>query len=136
MAKQIRETHDYSYVKTFVNECVKFNCKLIKIHPFPDGNKRTSRCMINKLFSIAGIPPVYIDKSEKDEYRDAIKEALRYRSAGEIDDDSKYDMLTNFYLYKICDSIIELDINKRLKKERVEGKYELKKKKPTRSEKK
>ncbi len=126
-AIQMRETQDYSEIKTFVKECLKFKCKLIKIHPFIDGNGRTTRCFINKLFEIAGIPPVYISKSEKKEYGAAMNEALRYRAAGEIDDESKYDMITGFYLYKICDSIIELDINKRTRKEREENKYEKKK---------
>ena len=32
--------------------------------------------------------------------------------------DDDYTSITNFYLYKICDSIIELDINERMKAER------------------
>ena len=128
-AIQMRETQDYSNINTFVKECLKLKCKLIKIHPFSDGNGRTTRCFTNKLFEMAGIPPVYINKKEKNEYGFAMNEALRYRAAGEIDDESKYDLITNFYLYKICDSIIELDINQRTRKERTEKKYDIKRKK-------
>lgn len=125
----MRETEDYSDINLFVRECIKLKCKLIEIHPFADGNGRTTRCFINKLFEMAGIPPVYISKKEKQEYGFAMNEVLRYRPAGEINDDSKYDLITNFYLYKICDSIIELDINQRTRKERAENKYDVKRKK-------
>ena len=53
-----------------------------------------------------------------------MNEALRYRSCGEIDDDSKYDKIANFYLYKICDSIIELDVNEQFKKQKKKIKEE------------
>ena len=127
-ASQMKELNDYSEIRSFIKECIKLKCRIIKIHPFGDGNGRTARCFINKLFELAGIPPVYISKSEKEEYKSAMNEALRYRSAGEVDDDSKYDAIANFYLYKVCDSIIELDINKRLQKERGEKIYDVKRK--------
>lgn len=129
-ASQMKELNDYSQIRTFIKECIKLKCRIIKIHPFGDGNGRTTRCFINKLFELAGIPPVYIKKEEKEEYKRAMNEALRYRNAGEADDDSKYDEIANFYLYKVCDSIIELDINKRLQKERKEASYDVKKKVP------
>ncbi len=127
-AHQMHYLSDYSEVKTFVRECLKVKCKLIQIHPFGDGNGRTSRCFVNKLFEMAGIPPVYIRQEEKEEYKAAMTEAIRYRSAGEVDDDSKYDLLTNFYLYKICDSIVELDINRTIRQEKKQEKYDKKKK--------
>lgn len=126
-AKKIKEEKDYSNIREYIKECMKIKCKLIQIHPFGDGNGRTTRCFINRLFLMAGIPPVYIKKDEKNEYKAAMTEALRHRGAKDADDDSKYDMITNFYLYKICDSIIELDINKKVREEKKQGKYEIKK---------
>lgn len=38
---------------------------LIKIHPFRDGNGRTTRALMNALFKIVGIPPVYIHLTKK-----------------------------------------------------------------------
>ncbi len=128
-AQQMRYLRDYSEVRTFVKECLKVKCKLIQIHPFADGNGRTSRCFINKLFEMAGIPPVYIRQDEKKEYKAAMNEAIRYRSAGEVDDDSKYDLITNFYLYKICDSIVELDVNRKIRQEKRQEIYDKKKSK-------
>ena len=126
-AVQMKYTNDYSNIKEFVKECMKLKCKLLQVHPFGDGNGRTVRCFINKLFQMAGIPPVYISKNEKEEYKTAVMEAQRYRAAGEIDDDSKYDLITGFYLYKICDSIIELDINKSVRQEKKEKNFDPKK---------
>ena len=122
-AQQMKYTQDYSAIREYVKEVMKVKCKLIQIHPFGDGNGRATRCFVNKLFQMAGIPPVYIKSEEKDEYKMALQEALRHRGADEVDDDSKYDMITNFYLYKICDSIIELDINKKIRTESKQGKY-------------
>ena len=129
LAIKMRETNDYSNINYFIRQCVILKCHLIKIHPFVDGNGRSVRCLINKLFEIAGIPPVYIAINEKDEYKRAMNEALKYRSAGEDNSDKKYNDIVGFYLYKICDSIIELDINKRIREERDEKIYDIKRKK-------
>jgi len=109
VAQVMRESNDYSNIFEFVNNCIKLKCKLIKIHPFEDGNGRTVRCFINRIFEEAGIPPVYIKADERTEYHLAMNKA---------NNENDYSTITNFYLYKICDSIIELDINERMKQER------------------
>ncbi len=48
--------------------------KLLQVHSFGDGNGRVVRCFINKLFLMAGIPPVYISKNEKEEYKRTLKD--------------------------------------------------------------
>lgn len=108
-ASKMRESNDYSDIFEFVSECVKLKCRLIKIHPFEDGNGRTIRCFINRIFEEAGIPPVYIKANERTEYHTAMNKA---------NNEGDFGSITNFYLYKICDSIIELDINERMKAER------------------
>ena len=92
----------------YLDRCVVLGCQLIKVHPFPDGNGRTTRGFINKLLEDAGFPPVYITLAERDEYHDAMGKAIG---------DGDYSEIKNFYRYKICDSIIELDINERMRKE-------------------
>lgn len=96
----------------YINECVELNCKLIKIHPFPDGNGRTIRAYLNLMFKLANIPPVYIEYEEQQEYRKAMNKA--------IGDEQDLDDIKTFYLYKICDSIIKLDLayNKSKSKEK------------------
>lgn len=92
----------------FLDKCVELECDLVRVHPFADGNGRTIRAFINRLLEDSGLPPVYIKANERTEYHTAMNKAI-----GEND----YRAIKLFYRYKICDSIIELDINERLKKE-------------------
>ena len=126
MATYMKETNDYTHIFDYINSCVKLNCELIKTHPFDDGNGRTIRCFTNKLFEEAGIPPVYIKLDEKQDYARGLNLAIN---------DNDYSEINSFYLYKICDSIIELDINKRVREERIEEKYDVKKKKKNKKKK-
>ena len=118
MAYYMKNSNDYSYLFEYVDRCVRLNCKLIKLHPFQDGNGRTIRCFLNKMFIEAGIPPVYIKLDEKTEYARAMNLA---NNEGDFND------IVGFYLYKICDSIIDLDINQRIKEEKNSNIYEKKK---------
>lgn len=86
----------------YISDCIKLMCTIIKIQPFSNGNKRSTRAFTNLLFRLANIPPVYIENKERDKYQEALQEAI-------INGD--YSKLNNFYHYKICDSIISLDIN-------------------------
>ena len=89
------------------------------IHPFSDGNGRTIRAFTNKMLEDAGLPSIYIKASERAEYQAAMSLAL-----GEGD----YSFIKGFYRYKVCDSIIELDINERLKNKPKELSNETKQK--------
>ena len=88
-------------IMAYIEKCIELKCQLIKIHPFGDGNGRSIRAFINLLFRLANIPPVYIENKERDKYGKAMQAAL-----GEGD----LSKIKNFYYYKICDSIISLDI--------------------------
>lgn len=90
----------------YINRCVILKCKLIKIHPFFDGNGRSIRGFINKLFLNAGLPSVYILEDENEKYRAAMQEA--------IGEEENYESIIQFYYYKICDSICELDIQSKI----------------------
>lgn len=90
----------------YINSCLKLKCHLVEIHPFADGNGRTMRALVNLLFKIAGLPPVYVKRSERTKYLTAMGRAIS---------DNDYSVINKFYYYKICDSIIELDINQRKK---------------------
>ena len=86
----------------YIDKCIYLKCKLIQIHPFGDGNGRTIRAFINLLFRLANIPPIYIENKEREKYGIAMQEAVG---------DGNFNKLKQFYYYKICDSIISLDIN-------------------------
>ena len=86
----------------YINDCVILKCKLIKIHPFRDGNGRAVRAFINLLFKLANIPPIYIENKEKYKYQEAMNNALCL---------GDYKDIIDFYYFKICDSIMALDVD-------------------------
>lgn len=107
-AKQVKDTEDVDKRFDFLDQVVELKCDLIRIHPFEDGNGRTVRAFINKLLEDGGFPPIYIKANERTEYHEAMNKAN-----GEVRD---FSDIKAFYRYKICDSILELDINDRVKK--------------------
>ena len=100
--KSLKGTTDFNKLFKYIEECVILNADLIRIHPFYDGNGRCIRGFTNMFFELANIPPIYILASEKEKYKKTIKKT----------DEGIYDDLINFYYYKICDSIIELEYKK------------------------
>jgi len=86
---------------SYIEKCVLLKCRLIKIHPFVDGNGRSVRGFINKLFLNVGLPSIYICANETVQYKKAMNQGIM---------DGDYSHIIDFYYYKICDSIFELDI--------------------------
>ena len=89
---------------SYVQSSVILSTKLIKIHPFNDGNGRSIRGLLNLMFKKANIPPVYISPEDNVVYRKALESAMADEEYG----GGNYDDITSFYLYKICDSLIEI----------------------------
>lgn len=106
---KLKNTSSLDKLFEYITQCIMLKCKLIKVHPFQDGNGRTIRCFLNRMFELAGIPPVYIKENERTEY---------HRAMNEANHEGKYQDIIQFYYYKICDSIVELDINERLRDEK------------------
>jgi Fic family protein len=84
----------------YIDEVVKIHHKITVIHPFIDGNGRVSRIMLNWLFKLKGLPPVYLKYKNKDKYYDALKEA-------DLNDD--YSFLSEVFYREIILSIIQLN---------------------------
>ena len=101
----------------YIDYAVNITSYLIGLQPFSDGNKRTFRSLLNLMFKMKNLPPVYITKKERKAYHTALEKAL-------VDQD--YTAIDGFYYYKICDSIYELDFKPLLdasrQKEREENK--------------
>lgn len=106
IAPEVRDCNDADILLEYLDECVVLGCKIIKVHPFKDGNGRTVRGFINKMLETAGLPPVYIKENERTEYHKAMNKA---------NNEGDYTDIKNFYHYKVCDSIVELDINPRVR---------------------
>ena len=117
VSKEKIEEYNYmltSYdIFTYINYCVNTMANLIKVQPFNDGNKRTFRGLLNLMFKNRNLPPVYIDAKERNEYKDALFKAILKKD---------YTDLDNFYYYKICDSIYELDVRPYLEEKNSKGK--------------
>lgn len=104
-SENIQNIKDAVELIHYIDDIIKLKCKLIKIHPFKDGNGRTFRALVNLMFKKVNLPPVYVQHKEKEEYIKAMDTAIRL---------GDYSAIQGFYYYKICDSIIELDFNKQI----------------------
>lgn len=120
LAKELKNSDDVNSLLDYLDQCVVLKCNLIKVHPFGDGNGRTIRGFINKLLEDAGLPPIYIKAGERTEYHKAMNLA---------NNEGNYEVIKKFYRYKICDSIVELDIDSQLRKENISAKKNCVKKK-------
>lgn len=85
----------------YIDYCVRLTVDMIKYQPFSNGNKRTSRALLNLMFKNRNIPPVYVCLNERVAYKDALIKAMKT---------GDYTDIINFYYHKICDSIYELDV--------------------------
>lgn len=89
-------------VNSFLEKLMRYNAELIRIHPFPDGNGRSVRGIVNYLLIRAGLPPVYVKTVERAKYHEAMNKAIV---------ENNYELLVNFYKNKFCDSIEELIVD-------------------------
>lgn len=93
----------------YIDRCIITITDLIKAQPFADGNKRTFRSLLSLMLKKINIPPIYIEESERSEYKKCLLKAM-------IEGD--YQPIIRFYYYKICDAIVELDLhNSQIKEE-------------------
>ncbi len=90
---------------SYIRRCIKIKCSLIWIHPFYEGNGRSSRGFLNLLLKNVGLPFVFINEEEKQDYGVALNKAI-------VDGD--YQPIEDLYFCKICDSIYELDIKPKM----------------------
>lgn len=59
-------------IADYIETTLRIHHKLTVIHPFCDGNGRTSRAFVNLLFTREGIAPVLFKGEEKDLYKKAL----------------------------------------------------------------
>ena len=88
----------------YIRESIILTTKLLKIHPFSDGNSRTSRALLNLMLKKVNIPPVYILPNEIELYKKGLKKALAHTDYNE----ENFESIITFFMYKICDSLVEI----------------------------
>ena len=59
----------------YIEHVVRTHHHITVIHPFPEGNGRTSRAFMNMQFVRAGIMPIYIKVEDKKDYLEALSRA-------------------------------------------------------------
>lgn len=94
----IDHIHDGPLSK-FVEEITKLHHRLTVIHPFADGNGRTTRGFLNLLLIRRGLLPIYISVADKEEYRKALSLA---------DTENSFDALYSVIFRAILRSQAEL----------------------------
>lgn len=104
--KELNGTKYFDDLFSYIEECIRLKCDLMRIHPFADGNGRCLRGFTNMLFELSNIPPIYVLAKEKNFYKTAMRNT----------DVDMYDDINNFYYHKICESIVELEFEN-MKKE-------------------
>lgn len=92
--------HKKNDLDEYIRSAIRLHATLIKIHPFPDGNGRSTRALLNLLMKYIGLPPTYVKLEEKDKYCEALDDAI-------IDNNTK--KLEQFFLFKLANAIIEND---------------------------
>lgn len=79
----------------------KFHIMFIKIHPFEDGNGRTSRLLLNYHLFLQSLAPVIVDADERQKYFDMIDEDREEELAEFFREKSKAELNSMLELYSI-----------------------------------
>ncbi len=82
----------------YIMHVVRMHHRITVIHPFPEGNGRTSRAFMNVQLVRAGIVPVYIKVEDKKEYLDALARADALQDYDEL-----YDLVFRLILRSYVD---------------------------------
>lgn len=93
-----REIKHLPYSQT-LEKAVIIHHRFAQIHPYNDGNGRTSRAILNWILKLKDLPPVFVDYSSKQEYLDALALADKWN----------FDPLINFFMKRLLHCLISLN---------------------------
>lgn len=62
-------------ISEYVLQALKIHHRITQIHPFRDGNGRSSRALLNWMLRKKGLPPIYFKLTEKESYYKALEKA-------------------------------------------------------------
>lgn len=71
-------------ISEYIKHIAQTHHKITVVHPFSDGNGRTSRAFMNLQLVRAGLPPIYIKVEDKDEYMSALSRADSLKNYDEL----------------------------------------------------
>lgn len=98
--KVLIDEMDTLTVADVIKQAVVIHHRLTVIHPFGDGNGRCSRALLNWIFKLKGLPPIYIKYPEKDEY---------YEGLSNIDKNQTCDKLFKVFMREVIRSSMQLN---------------------------
>lgn len=75
--KELQEAHT---LDDKINISFYAHFKLVSLHPFGDGNGRTSRLLMNYILMLNGLPPFAVFKNDKIKYINALEESRNKES--------------------------------------------------------
>jgi len=78
LAPEVKELLEHGKempLSAYIEKAAEIHHRLTVIHPFGDGNGRTTRCFLSLLLMRRGACPIYIRVEEKEEYRAALSKA-------------------------------------------------------------
>ena len=88
--------------KELIKEIAFIHHRITQIHPFPDGNGRTSRAFMNILLLHIGLLPIFVEIECKNKYYFALENA----------DKGNLEFLEQYIMRELIRSHIELYSNK------------------------
>lgn len=71
-------------ISEYVKHVARIHYQITVIHPFTDGNGRTSRAFMNEQLLSAGIVPIYVKAKDKKEYISALSRADQFNDFNEL----------------------------------------------------
>ncbi|MDO4546205.1 MAG: Fic family protein [Bacillota bacterium] len=98
--EKLVEDIEFMSAAEVIKKAAQIHHRLTVIHPFRDGNGRSSRALLNWTFRLKGLPPIYIKYPEKDEYYEGLKLA---------DTGCGYDKLYKLLMKECIRSSIQLN---------------------------
>ena len=102
--RDLLERENELSLSEYIEKAVRIHYRLTVIHPFPDGNGRTSRAFTNMLLIHHGLPPVFFRFDKKDIHhnleKDLYKEALSI-----VDQKKDFGPLFEIYYKGILESL-------------------------------
>ena len=96
--RAIENINKYS-ISEYIEIVARIHYDLTIIHPFSDGNGRTTRALTNWLLRLKGLCPIYIDSENRDEYISALQA---------VDNSNNYKLLQIIIIKSMIRTMAEL----------------------------
>lgn len=71
-------------ISEYILRVLKIHHRITQIHPFRDGNGRSSRALLNWMLRKKGLPPIYFKFTEKELYYEALESADKHESYSKL----------------------------------------------------